>query len=117
MVIKMKKDNIAEIEQINKLLQCFVVTAHPQKVYLFGSFATGKQRMDSDYDFYIVVDNEVDNLCELHGKLEAAVGFDRNRPLDILVVTEQYFKDKTKEHWPIERHVSEEGILLYERVG
>jgi len=111
----MEKENIAEIDRIQDIVKVFVETADPQKVYLFGSFATGKNRPDSDYDFYIVVDDDVPNLCELHGKAEAAVGAKRVRPLDILMVTEKYFEEKLKDQWPIEKEVYDEGVLLYER--
>ena len=41
-----------EIEQIKNII---VNTIPLEKLYLFGSYANGTQREDSDYDFYAVI--------------------------------------------------------------
>ena len=51
-----------EIEQIKDV---FVETISPVKIYLFGSFADGTSQDDSDYDCYIVVKDEVNDLAAL----------------------------------------------------
>ena len=113
----MQKQDIAEINEIEKLAQIMAKAINPKKIYLFGSFARGEQKESSDYDFYIVVDDEDNSLCELNGRVETAVGFKRKRPLDILVVSEGYFNDKLRDNWPVEQQVKREGVLLYERIG
>lgn len=50
----------ASVETINLMTQRFVERLKPEKVYLFGSFADGTYTDDSDYDFYIVVDDNSD---------------------------------------------------------
>ena len=42
-------------EQINLLKELIVETMHPEKIYLFGSYATGSARDDSDIDILIEV--------------------------------------------------------------
>ena len=44
-----------EIEQIRDKL---ISELSPVKIYLFGSFAYGVAREDSDFDFYIVVKDD-----------------------------------------------------------
>jgi predicted nucleotidyltransferase len=40
-------------------LQEKIVNAVPvERLYLFGSYATGSQNEDSDYDFYVVLPND-----------------------------------------------------------
>ena len=34
-------------------------SVEPQKIYLFGSFARGEERADSDYDFYLVMPDSI----------------------------------------------------------
>ena len=43
--------------EINELTNSFVKDLMPIRIYLFGSFAEGKQNADSDFDFYIIVDD------------------------------------------------------------
>ena len=51
------RESAKNIEQIT---HCFVEQLSPLKVFLFGSFAEGTYTDDSDYDFYIVVNDELD---------------------------------------------------------
>ena len=41
--------------EIDELKDKFVECLSPIKIYLFGSFAEGKQNENSDFDFYIVL--------------------------------------------------------------
>ena len=49
-----------EIEELNKQ---FIAELSPIKIYLFGSFAYGTNKEDSDFDFYIVVRDDVLDLA------------------------------------------------------
>ena len=44
-------------ENIMELVRCFVEKVKPLKVILFGSFANNSYTEDSDYDFYLVVED------------------------------------------------------------
>lgn len=46
-------------KQIQALTAILVAETNPEKIYLFGSYATGKAAMDSDLDVLIVVRNEL----------------------------------------------------------
>ena len=49
------------IDEIEVIKQKLVDQIKPIGVYLFGSFANGTAHADSDFDFYIIVDdNEKD---------------------------------------------------------
>lgn len=51
-------------EGIRELADRFVSELSPLKVYLFGSFAEGRENENSDYDFYVVVsDSEKDMIA------------------------------------------------------
>ena len=45
------------IENIQELTNRFIAEVDPLKVILFGSFADGTYTVDSDYDFYLVIDD------------------------------------------------------------
>ena len=52
-------------EEIIALKERFVQKLNPLKIYLFGSYAYGNPESDSDYDFYIVVDDSKYNTYEI----------------------------------------------------
>ena len=94
--------------ELEALKDCFVRQLSPLKVYLFGSYAEGTAKPDSDFDFYIVVSDEQTDTLEL-----AARGV-KKRPVDILVGTESKFEQRR--HLPtVENEVYRKGVLLYEQ--
>ena len=43
--------------EINQIKERFISELSPVKIYLFGSFADGSYTDESDFDFFIVVDD------------------------------------------------------------
>lgn len=100
-------------DEIYALRDRLVEQLSPRKIYLFGSYAYGTPREDSDYDFYIVLD---DSRTDWHGetvKAYRAIRNARTHPVDILVGTESKF-EKRKKLPTIEQEVFQKGVLLYE---
>ena len=84
----------------------------PLKIYLFGSFADGTNRDDSDCDLYIVVEDSKTDWYDQTIQAYKAIRPVRTRPVDILVGTNSVF-EKRKQYPGIEHEVSEKGVLLY----
>ena len=89
------------IDEIEVIKQKLVDQIKPIGVYLFGSFANGTAHADSDFDFYIIVD---DSEKDLHAV--------KQRPVDILVGTKSRF-DERKNQFTVENEVFHKGVLLY----
>ena len=53
------------IEEIEELKEQFISQLKPLKIYLFGSFADSTYTEESDFDFYIIVSDEVKELKDL----------------------------------------------------
>lgn len=53
------------IEEIEELKEQFISQLKPLKIYLFGSFVNGTYTEESDFDFYIIVSDEVKELKDL----------------------------------------------------
>ena len=100
------------IAEINELRDCFVEELSPLKVYLFGSYADGTYNEDSDFDFYIVVDDHHTDLLDLMTRAYSAVSEIKKRPVDILISTNSRFEDR-KMRPTIENKVYCKGVLLY----
>ena len=100
------------LTEINELKDCFVQQLSPLKVYLFGSFADGTYDEDSDFDFYIVVDDTHTDLLDLMSRAYKSVRSVKKRPVDILVGTQSKF-DERKNRPTVEGEVFQKGVLLY----
>lgn len=100
--------------EINELTNCMVNQLSPKKIYLFGSFAEGKQNPDSDYDFYIVMDDSHrdKDMIDLTASAYKSIRFKQTRSVDIIVNTEEHF-DKKKDKPSLENEVARKGVLLY----
>ena len=101
----------AEIRSIAERLEQSV---NPQKIYLFGSFARGDERDDSDYDFYLVMpDTVTDRLAVSQNAYRSLRGLKR-RSVDIVVGSVSGF-DERKGRKTLENIIAREGIVLYEK--
>lgn len=98
-----------EIEQIKDVL---VENISPVKVYLFGSFANGTAREDSDYDLYIVVKDETNDLADLTAQAYKSIRPVKSRLVDVVIGTESRFESR-KNRMTLENEVWSNGVLLY----
>lgn len=104
------------VENIQRIAEEFVTKLRPIKIILFGSFANGTYNEDSDFDFYIVVDDDR-NVNETTRAAYRALINVKKRPVDIIVGTHSRFEQKGKSHYSlmVEGEVERDGILLYDK--
>ncbi len=100
-------------KEIEELKDQFVDQLEPLRIYLFGSFASGTYKEDSDFDFYIVVDDRIKDLKEMTTRAYCAIRRIKNRPVDIVVGTESRFESR-KNIPSVENEVLKKGVLLHE---
>lgn len=100
----------SEINMIKERLQ---QTIMPKQIYLFGSFAKDTYTEQSDYDFYIVVDDSAGDKISIAQQAYKSLRGIRKRPVDIVVGYESSFKKRIADD-TLEKAVKKEGILLYE---
>ena len=99
-------------DTINKLVRTLVEAASPTKIILFGSYARGDAREDSDIDLLVVERGLVSKRDEMVRLRRLLRPF--RVPVDVLVVSETEFNDwshliGTALYW-----ASTEGKLLHE---
>ena len=92
-----------------------VVNAVPTRaIYLFGSYAKGTSRAESDIDLYVLTDNAkrpMDYLREINRTIRSV----RRMPVDILVMPYQMFQERAALVPTLEHRVLKEGVRLYEQ--
>ncbi len=72
-------------EQIEKAVGILVAEAQPEKIILFGSYARGDARPDSDLDF-LVIEKQVTNKAAEMARLRRALSPLRI-PVDVVVAS------------------------------
>jgi predicted nucleotidyltransferase len=80
------------------------------KAFLFGSYARGEARPDSDIDIMVIQKTPVENWLAETAALRRRMRFDK--PLDLVVEDEASFARWKREHGTIEHEVAREGIRL-----
>jgi predicted nucleotidyltransferase len=85
-----------------------------ERIILFGSYAYGEPREDSDYDFYVVLpDNSVKPIVALQ-IIYRNLGDTGMVPVDVLANYKTRFEERSRLP-TIERKIASDGVVLYER--
>ena len=98
-------------EAIDQVVQQIVEQFKPQKIILFGSYARGNPRPESDVDLLIVLDTplkESKQSLEIRRHLGVMFG------LDLVVYTPQHLIDRVEMGDWFLRDILKEGKVLYE---
>ena len=96
---------------IDQVVEQIVEKFKPQKIILFGSYARGNPRPESDVDLLVVMDTplrEVQQAIQICQKIEYRFG------LDLIVHTPKHLAERVKMGDWFLRDVLEEGKVLYE---
>ena len=101
------------VNEIEELKEQFINQLMPLKIYLIGSFANGTYTEESDFDFYIIVNDAMKNLKDLTTQAYRSIRKIKKRPVDIIVGTESTFENR-KDMMSVENEVLKKGVLLYE---
>ena len=83
-------------------------------IYLFGSFAKNNPSEDSDYDFYVVIPDNInmrkrEAIWSIRGNLIGK----QKCSMDILVGTLSKFNRRKDYLYSIENEISETGVKVY----
>lgn len=99
-------------ETIKKAIELLIEVAKPRKIYLFGSYARGDAREQSDLDFLVVeqiVKSRRKEMVRLHDAIRQM-----RIPIDILVASESTFNEWADVPGTVIHKAKTEGRLCYE---
>lgn len=86
-----------------------------EKIILFGSHAYGNPRVDSDYDFFVVLKDETEKpIVALQKIYRNLAKQPMLTPVDVLANYKSRFEWRSTQP-TIERKIAAEGVVLYER--
>lgn len=83
-----------------------------ESIYVFGSYARGDERPESDLDLLVVYSTPPEDVFEaayqirrhIHERLDIAV--------DVVVTTSDRFERRRHQNWTIEHTAQEEGVAV-----
>jgi predicted nucleotidyltransferase len=93
---------------VSRLIQ----VGRPRKIFLFGSYVSGRLHRDSDLDVLVVAPDSIQNTRKESARLRSALG-DILMPMDILVVRESAFETLKDKVGLIYREAVRHGQLVY----
>jgi len=96
---------------IRRLARQIAKQFKPQKIILFGSYARGKPRPESDVDLLVVMDTK---LREVEQSIKICQQLDYMFGLDLIVYTPKHLKDRVRMGDWFLRDVLKEGKVLYD---
>ncbi len=102
------KEKISEI--VNKIASGY----DPDKIILFGSYATGNPNDDSDLDLFIIKDSNIPRpQRSVHVR---RLLFGSMIPIDLIVYTPKELEESKKSKYSFVNEVLNSGKTIYERV-
>jgi len=99
-------------QDLDLIKESVLQTIPAEAIYLFGSYAYGTPREDSDIDIYVVVPDDTTDLPELHGDIRERLWGRKTRELDLLMGRSSVF-NRRKNGPTLERVVAQRGTVLY----
>ncbi len=100
-----------DMQTINEFKNKLVEFYNPEKVILFGSYATGKAHVDSDVDILVILTYEGKNPVK---SAEILNRIDPRFPIDLLVRTPEQVSERQKKNDFFIKEIIEKGVVLYE---
>ena len=106
-----KRDRIPQAA-IDDVVRQIAEKFHPIKIILFGSYAYGIPRRESDVDLLVVMET---NIKEIQQEILILKNIKHRFGLDILVKTPKTFNERIKMGDTFLKEISQKGKILYER--
>ena len=100
-----------QIEQATKII---VDAVHPQKIYLFGSYANGKETEKSDIDFLVIMPDRTKKKYQLVDEIEKEIRNVLPVSKDIVVDYADRYNKFHSIPYSFIGHIVNTGVLLYE---
>ncbi|MDI6641971.1 MAG: nucleotidyltransferase domain-containing protein [Elusimicrobiota bacterium] len=97
--------------EINNIVQQLKEKYAPEKIILFGSFATGEINDDSDIDLFIVKKEPPKSMIERLHEVEYLI--DYKIATDFIVYSPEETEERLKLGDPFVKLIFEEGKVLY----
>ena len=111
--IKHDTNDMIETTKITDIVNRIAIRFNPDKIILFGSYATGNPNKDSDLDLLIIKDTDLPRHRRSFDIQKLLIG--SMIPMDILVYTNDEFEQEQNERYSFLNSAIKTSKILYER--
>lgn len=98
---------------LDKIRDIIVETVHPDKIILFGSRATGKNREDSDYDIFILKSGIKNERVITRSVRRAFFNNDIIEEIDLIASNPEKFELNRNNPYKVYKDIYDQGIAIY----
>jgi len=99
-------------KDLNNVVQAISSNTQIEDLFLFGSWAYGEPKTDSDLDIYLIIpDNDVD-ICDLNAEIRYALYKKLSLPLDLIIAKKSVFERRSKA-LTLENTITKQGMRIY----
>jgi predicted nucleotidyltransferase len=99
--------------ELDLITETILRTVPVERIYLFGSYATGESRENSDLDIYVVMSDDAPlRATDAMTLINEAIYPFKTTPTDIFVSKKSRFENRRGGH-TIEREAANKGTVLY----
>lgn len=99
-------------DEIKKIRDIITRSYKVEKIILFGSYARGTEKIDSDIDLCILTDIDEKKLHIIR-TVRKALSDSISIPVDLLVYKPDEFYERAASLKSIEREIRDEGVSIY----
>ena len=104
-----------DLNKINEIISGIATRFNPDKIILFGSYANGTQKEDSDIDLLIIQDSDLPPQKRGFDIRMSLIG--SMIPFDILIYTNSEFENEKENIYSFINSAIKNSKVLYERVN
>ena len=98
--------------ELATIIQAISSNTKIEDIFLFGSWANGNPKPDSDMDIYLVIpDSDVD-ICELNAEIRFALYKKLPLPLDLVIAKKSVFERRSKA-LTLENTIAKQEVRIY----
>lgn len=104
-----------ETDKISEIVNKIVSGYNPEKIILFGSYATGNPNEDSDLDLFVIKDTDLPRPKRVVQVRKMIYG--SMIPIDLIVYTPKEIDESKDNKFGFVHEVLNTGKILYERAS
>ena len=104
--------NASVQEDLTAVVQAITSNTKIEDLFLFGSWAYGEPKPDSDLDIYLIIpDSDVD-ICDLNAEIRFALYKKLKLPLDLVIAKKSVFERRSKA-LTLENTIVKQGVRIH----
>jgi len=99
-------------EQLETIIQAIISNTKIEDLFLFGSWASGEPKPNSDLDIYLVIPDSDIDIYDLNAEIRFALYKKLTLPLDLVIAKKSVFERRSKA-LTLENTIAKQGVRIY----